>query len=299
MRAAHKGAYFARTALRGMRASWATSAIAIATIGVTLMLVGAFGLLLRNMEELLERFGSDLRVTAYLEPGLPEDARRELEAQVRAVAGVAAVESISPEAALERFRASLGGGSALLEGLDVNPLPASFEISLSAERRSAEGLQAVEAALEGLAGIESLSSGSGWVEGYLRAIALLRAIGWGLGAVLALATLLIVANTIRLGVYARRDEVQILSLVGASRAFVRAPFLLEGVLQGAAGAAIALGLLYALFRVALPGLEIGLELLVGAAPRFFSARESLVLFAGGAGLGLFGSLAALSGGWRS
>jgi cell division protein FtsX len=103
MRAAHKGAYFARTALRGMRASWVTSAIAIATIGVTLVLVGAFGLLLRNMEELLERFGSDLRVTAYLEPGLSDDARRELAAQVGGLAGVAAVDDLA-RGGVERFR---------------------------------------------------------------------------------------------------------------------------------------------------------------------------------------------------
>jgi cell division protein FtsX len=79
---------------------------------------------------------------------------------------------------------------------------------------------------------------------------------------------------------------------------VQAPFLLEGVLQGAAGGAIALGLLYVLFRLVLPGFEFGLELLVGSAPRFFSSNEALIVIGGGAGLGLFGSAAALSGGWR-
>jgi cell division protein FtsX len=79
---------------------------------------------------------------------------------------------------------------------------------------------------------------------------------------------------------------------------VQTPFLLEGLLQGAAGGAVALALLYALFRLALPGFEFGLELLVGSAPRFFSSGEALFVVAGGAGLGLFGSAAALSGGWR-
>jgi len=187
---------------------------------------------------------------------------------------------------------------ALLDGLDINPLPASLEISLRDDRRSAEGMEAVANAIEGLAGVESLSSGRDWVEGYLRAVALVRGVGVGLGIILALATLLIVANTIRLGVFARRDELEILSLVGASRPFVQTPFLLEGLVQGAAGGAIALGLLYALFRLVLPGFEFGLELLVGTAPRFFSLGEALILVAGGAGLGLFGSAAALSGGWR-
>jgi cell division transport system permease protein len=275
-----------------------TSGISVVTIGVTLVLVGAFALLLRNMEELLDQFGDDLRVTAYLEADVSDDALRALKDRVLAIPGVEDVEALSPDDALERFRASVGSGSALLDGLDINPLPASLEISLRDDRRSAEGMEAVAKVIEGLAGVESLSSGSDWVEGYLRAVALVRGVGVGLGIILALATLLIVANTIRLGIFARRDELEILSLVGASRPFVQTPFLLEGMLQGAAGGAIALGLLYALFRLVLPGFEFGLELLVGTAPRFFSPGEVLIVVGGGAGLGLFGSAAALTGGWR-
>jgi cell division transport system permease protein len=289
---------FIRTAIRGIASSPVTSGISVVTIGVTLVLVGAFALLLRNMEELLDKFGDDLRVTAYLDPDVSGDVLSALEARVREIPGVEAVEAVSQQEALERFRTSVGSGSALLEGLEINPLPASLEITLSADRRSAEGMQAVASAIEGLAGVDSLSSGRDWVEGYLRAVSLVRSVGVGLGIILALATLLIVANTIRLGVYARRDELEILSLVGASRSFVQTPFLLEGVLQGAVGGAIALGLLYALFHLVLPGFEFGLELLVGSAPRFFSSGEALTVVAGGAGLGLFGSAAALAGGWR-
>jgi cell division transport system permease protein len=275
-----------------------TSGVSVVTIGVTLVLVGAFALLLRNMEDLLDQFGDELRVTAYLESDVSDKALRALQDRVLAIPGVEGVEALSQDDALERFRASVGSGSALLDGLDINPLPASLEISLLDDRRSAEGMEAVANVIEGLAGVESLSSGRDWVEGYLRAVALVRGIGVGLGIILALATLLIVANTIRLGIFARRDELEILSLVGASRPFVQTPFLLEGMVQGAAGGAIALGLLYALFRLVLPGFEFGLELLVGTAPRFFSSGEALILVTGGAGLGLFGSAAALSGGWR-
>jgi cell division transport system permease protein len=296
---AYKCLLFVRTAIRGIASSPVTSGISVVTIGVTLVLVGAFALLLRNMEELLDQFGDDLRVTAYLESEISGEALRALEDRVLAIPGVEGVDTLSKDQALERFRASVGSGSALLDGLEVNPLPASLEISLSADRRSAEGMEAVAGVIEGLDGVESLSAGRDWVEGYLRAVALVRAVGIGLGIILALATLLIVANTIRLGIFARRDELEILSLVGASRPFVQTPFLLEGIVQGAAGGAIALGLLYALFHLALPGFEFGLELLIGSAPRFFSSREALFLVAGGAGLGLFGSAAALSGGWRS
>jgi cell division transport system permease protein len=293
--ALYKLLYFVRTAFRGMWSSPVTSGVSVITIGVTLVLVGAFALMLQNMEELLDRFGDELLVTAYLETGISEEALRDLERRVRNVDGVESVEGISPDEALARFSDSVGSQAALLEGLDDNPLPASLEVSLAPEHRSAGGLEAVAAVIGGFPGVASLSSGRDWVEGYLRAVALLRGIGTGLGAILALATLLIVANTIRLGIFARRDELEILSLVGASRTFVQTPFLMEGALQGTVGGAIALGLLFALFSIVLPGLEFGLELLVGSAPRFFSTKESLLLIGAGGGLGLIGSAAALAG----
>lgn len=292
--------YFARTALRGLRASPVTSSIAAATIGVTLVLVGAFGLLLWNMEQLLQRFGDDLHVTAYLEEGLSSRERRALVERVLTVEGVEGVREVSKEQALERFREGVGRGAALLEGLGENPLPASLEVALVPARRSPAGLRMVVESLEGLAGVVDLASGQDWVEGYQRAVALVRGIGLGLGFTLALATLLIVGNTIRLAVLARRDELEILSLVGASRWFVSAPFLLEGMLQGAVGGALALALLFGLFHLVLPGFEFGLELVLGGmAPRFFSPGDAALLVGGGAGLGLLGSAAALLGGWRT
>jgi cell division transport system permease protein len=292
--------YFARTALRGLLASPVTSSVAVATIAISLVLVGAFGLLVRNMEELLDRFGSDLAVTAYLDDAVGPDEAAELARLAGTVEGVASVRVVSREEALERFRSGVGRGAALLEGLEENPLPASLEIELVAEDRSAEGMERVLTSLEGLSGIADLASGQDWVEGYLRAVALVRGIGIGLGLILVLATLLIVANTIRLAVLARRDELEILSLVGASRTFIQTPFLLEGLLEGALAGALALLVLFTGFQLVLPGFEFGLELVLGGlSPRFFDAREALALVAAGSGLGVVGSASALVGGWRS
>jgi cell division transport system permease protein len=292
--------YFARTALRGLLASPVTSSVAVATIAISLVLVGAFGLLVRNMEELLDRFGSDLAVTAYLDDAVGPDEAAELARLAGTVEGVASVRVVSREEALERFRSGVGRGAALLEGLEENPLPASLEIELVAEDRSAEGMERVLTSLEGLSGIADLASGQDWVEGYLRAVALVRGIGIGLGLILVLATLLIVANTIRLAVLARRDELEILSLVGASRTFIQTPFLLEGLLEGALAGALALLVLFTGFQLVLPGFQFGLELVLGGlSPRFFDAREALALVAAGSGLGVVGSASALVGGWRS
>ena len=150
-----------------------------------------------------------------------------------------------------------------------------------------------------LPGIDELAHGQDWVEGYARVAALVRAAAVGIGVVLGLAALLIVANTIRLAVYAREDELEILALVGAGRAFVRIPFLIEGTVQGAIGGLAALGILYLGFRLVLPELEYGLEIFVGnAPPRFFVASEVAALVSGGSLLGMFGSFAAVTG-WRA
>jgi cell division transport system permease protein len=292
--------WWARSAGAGLRGSPFTSLVAVATIAITLLLVGAFALLVANMEALLERFGDELRLSAYLEEGLDAGAEQALAEQARGLPGVAAVTLVGKAEALARFRASVGGGAALLEGLDENPLPASLEVLLAPEQRSPGGLAAVAERLRALPGVDDLAYGFDWVEGYTRALALVRGVGSVIGAVLALAALLIVANTIRLAVYARRDEIEILLLVGASRSFVAIPFLLEGCGQGALGGGLAAGVLYAVYRLTLPVLGDALAFLMGSAePQFLGGGAVLALVACGAGLGVIGSCLALLQGWRS
>jgi len=160
--------------------------------------------------------------------------------------------------------------------------------------RSSEGLAILVADRDGLRGIDELGYGTEWVEGYAQAMALVRSIGIGIGVVLALATLLIVSNTIRLAVYARRDEIEILRLVGAGRGFVSIPFLVEGFIQGSLGGLVAIAFLYGFFRILLPGIEGGLEILLGfATPTFVGADGVLGLIGAGAALGTLGSGLAL------
>lgn len=283
-----------RGARRGLAASPVASGVAVVTIAISLILVGAFALLASNMRSLLVEFGDALKVAAYLEEDVPSADYERLAGLARSVEGVESVQVVSPELALERFRAGVGRGAALLEGLSENPLPASLEITLFPEQRSAAGLGVVVESLENLPGIQDLGSGQQWVEGYLRALALVRGVGMGLAAILGLATLLIVSNTIRLAMLSRRDELELLALVGASRSFVGAPLLLEGALCGAAGGALALGALFLLFHLVVPGFEFGLELLLGGLrPHFFTFRECLALLASGVGVGGLGSLFAL------
>jgi cell division transport system permease protein len=287
-----------RSAVRGLSASPVTSSIAVFTIAVALLLAGGFGLLVSNMGDVVSRFGEELQIVAYLEADLDEQDLRRLASTAMTVEGVAAVTLVSKGEALARFRETTGGG-ALLEGLEDNPLPASIEVTLEPERRTPEGVEVVVTALSGLPGIDELAHGQDWVEGYARFAALVRAAAIGLGLVLGIAALMIVTNTIRLAVYSREDELEILSLVGASRSFVRIPFLIEGTLQGTIGGLLAVGFLYLGFVTVLPRLEYGLELVLGnVSPHFFSSLGTALLIGAGGLLGLIGSATAVLG-WRA
>lgn len=292
--------YFVRSAFVGLRSSPVTSGIAVATIAVTLLLVGAFALLISNMSGLLERFGREVRLTAYAVQGLAPSAGPALAERIAGLEGVERAEWVGKDQALERFRSRLGGEAALLEGLEENPLPASVEVEVAASERSSEGLARLRAVLAATEGVAEVADGHAWVEGYARAVALLRSAAIALGAVLGLAALLIVANTIRLAVYARRDEVEILMLVGASRTFVSIPFLLEGLLQGTAGGLLALALLGLGFLAFGGALQGAFAFVLGSAePAFLGAGGCAALVAGGALLGLLGSVGALAQGLRA
>jgi len=278
----------------GLRGSPVTSAIAALTIGVCLLLAGAFALLVSNMEAILARFGEELHVVAYLEPGIAQTELDALMERALAQPGVETVEYVSAEEAAQRFRATQPERAELLDGLEENPLPASVELRLSPEQRSGEVARAATEMLAALPGVAEIGGGNEWIEGYAQAVALIRSVGFAIGAVLALATLLIVANTIRLSIYSRRDEIDILRLVGASRSYVAAPFLLEGLLEGVAGGALGLAALWATWRGLSPHLRGGLTLLIGdTTPQFLSASGCVWLIGAGALLGLAGSAAAL------
>jgi len=291
--------HFLRSALAGLRASPLPAALAVLTIATTLVLGGAFGLLVRSMQDVLARVGAEARITAYLAADVDAAAAQALAERARALEGVAAVETVSAARAAERFRAGSPERAALLDALGESPLTGSLEIALAPGRRDAAGVARLAQELSTLPGVDEVSDAGDWVEGYGRTIGVMRAVGSGLALVLAAAALVLVASTIRLGLYARRNEIEILTLVGAGRAFVATPFLLEGALEGLAGGLVALAVLFGLWRALLPSVAGGLEpLLGGASLRFLAPGEMALVVAVGAVLGALGAALSVAGGLR-
>jgi cell division transport system permease protein len=178
----------------------------------------------------------------------------------------------------------------LLRGLPRNPLPASLEIRLKGEYQSSEGARSLARKLRGIPEVEEIQYGSDWLERFSAFMALLKGLGLGLGALLLLSTIVVISNTIRLNIFARREEIEIMRSVGATGLFIRAPFYLEGLLQGLLGAVLALAALYALFQLFLSKVYEPLRSLLGNYPvQFLSLEQMAVVALGGVVLGLFGT----------
>jgi cell division transport system permease protein len=280
--------------LDGARKSPLIQLTAVGTIALSLLLVGVVELLALNVRRLSRGWGGAVQMVVYLDDGVTPARAQNVAAELARLPGVTTVRRIDPHAAYERLRRNLGGRADLLDGVDANLLPASFEVVLAPG--AAETLRA-HPALERLRhtdGVDEVELLGDW-GGRLRALdRLLAAAGWMVAALVLCACLYIVGSTIRLGVFARREEIEIWTLVGATPGFVKAPFLVEGALQGALGTGLAALLLYGLYRLAAPRVDAVLGGWLASGPLgFFTPAELVLALVAGTLLGLGGSALAL------
>ncbi len=236
--------FFIRKALKDIADNRLLNGVAIITIALSVLIVSAFGLFYINADELLTSWKSGIRVMAYLSPSVDDKTISDTKQMIQTMAGVEAVTFISKDEALETFRKQLKGQASLLDNLKGNPLPDAFELRLYPDTRTEGRVEALAKQIESLAAITDVEYGQKWVGSMLSVLNLFRFAGYAMGALFFMATVFIVANTIRLILYSRRDEVEIMRLVGATDGFIQAPFIIEGMLQGLAGAVFGLGALF-------------------------------------------------------
>jgi len=277
-----------------MRQSPFLCAAAIGTVAVALAILAFFAVVVLNVQKLTGHWSKEVQVVSYIDE-LPEERQlRGWIEEIRHLPEVAEVTLVSREEAFDRFRKRLARDADLLDGLDPDILPASLEIALHETYRTRQGVEAVVERLKRNKALSDVRYGQEWLERFESFLTLLRLAGGILGGFLLFAALFIVSNTIKLTLYARRDELEIMTLVGGTPLFIKMPFLLEGALQGAVGGILALGGAYMLFMFFVQrGLSALLPLAGLEGIAFLPSSWQLMVIAAGTLLGLVGSLISL------
>lgn len=289
-----RAGYFLKRALRNMRQSPVLSLASVATVAVALALLAFFVIAVLNVQQLTASWGKTLAIVAYLDD-VPDE--KTVESWVKAIEAypeVAKVTFVSRKAAFEKFRKRLGEDADLIEGLGPEVLPASLEIALADDWRSEAAIASVVERLRQDHRFDDLQYGQGWLEKLEAFLLLLRVSGSALGGFLVFAALVIVANTIKLTLYARQDELEAMAMVGGTSMFIKLPYLVEGALQGLLGGVAALLLSFLAFQVVLQKSLGSLLLITGIDTiHFLPLAWQGLLVVGGSLIGLLGSLFAL------
>jgi cell division transport system permease protein len=281
--------YFVRRALDAMRRGPYVAVVGTATIFVAVYSIGLFAATLGGAQRLLEAWAGEVRIAVYLAPGSDLVLARE---EAAAIAEGRRVVAVPSSAALKRLAESLGDQAHVLEGVGADVLPDAVEVE--APGISLAGAKALAERLRAVSGADEVDYGNAWLDKLETFVARARFASAFLLVALALATAVLVANTLRLAVFARREEIEIMKLVGATDAFVGAPFLIEGLLQGFLGGVLALAALLATHAAAAPRLRATVKL-AGTLTLRDTLPPSLLLalVAGGSAIGLLASTLAV------
>ena len=241
--------YALREAATAFRRAPVLTGLSAAMIGLSLFVIGLFGLAAHNVRQAIESVEARVEVVAYLRDDAPAASIEAAQEDIERFPEVSAVRFISREEALAVARRELDELISIFGSLETNPLPASLEIALHAGQADASVIRSVASRITDMPVVEEVQFGEDWVDKVyvLRRIAGIAMLTLGIG--FAAVAALIIGAAIRMAVFARRDEIVIMRLVGATDAFIRRPFVIEGMITGLIGAVLALLGTWGVFRL--------------------------------------------------
>jgi cell division transport system permease protein len=271
-----------------------SGAFSTATIALALVVLGAFLIVTSNLERLGTEWSSSADMSVYLNDAVTPGERTAIEGVLETGGIILARVYVSKADALARFRSTFADLASSMEGLGDNPLPASYEVRLRTGADAA--VDALVAKVRQLPGIADVRYDRQWLSHLVAAVSVIRGLGFALGILLALAAALTVANVVRLALHARRDEIDIMQLVGAPQMYIRGPFVMEGTLQGGLGAVVALAALgLGFLAVRARYLAPLAEMINLSSVRFLPWELCLWLVVGGMAVGCLGGALAAAG----
>ncbi len=263
------------------------NSVTIITIALSILITSAFVLFFVNASEIMNTWKKEIRMMVYLKPDVGSGAIADLQLKIIGMYGVREARYIPREEAMNQLKEQLKEQAFLFAGLEENPLPNAFEILVDASTDNEKEMHRLAEIIEGLPPVETVEFGRQWFKRFTNIFNLFRLAGYAMGGLFFMAAIFIVGNTIRLMLYSRREEVEIMRLVGATDGFIKAPFYIEGLIQGALGGISGIGLLFLIYML------ISAKVRQGVAGglftiHFLSVTQVLAIILGSTLIGLIG-----------
>lgn len=276
--------FFLREVLFNMKRNLLMTLASMSTVMILSLILGFFIVLVMNLNFWSANVVRTLQIVAYLEPNLDESSMKTLQNKIAVIPEVKDVKYISKDDALRKMRVKLGNRLELSD-IGSNPLPDSFEINLT----NYEKIPAAAELIKKNKGISEVRYGEDITKKLISLNKAVRVVGFIIVVSLISATIFIVSNTIRITVYARRREISIMQLVGASNWFIRWPFVIEGILYGLIGSGFAVLIIALAYSRFIPQINLALPFIVMVKPSVLILRMSYILVFTGAMVGIAGS----------
>lgn len=257
--------------------------------------MGVFLALANNLEHVAEQISNNMAAVFFLDKDISKEKLKAVEEELERSPLVLETTFVSAEQAVDKFREKFPELQAIIENIKINPFPPSIETTFKEKSITFREASGLITRVENMPGVEEVQFNQEWVDRVNSFSRLAKAVGYFLGGILVLASFFIISNVIKLNVFARKDEIEILRLVGATNTFIRVPFLLEGITLGVIGGLVSLFLLFLLIN-SIPiylGSRLGvLNELINF--RYLSFSQSITIITEGGIIGFLGSLTSLT-----
>ena len=264
-------------------------------ICLSFLTIGTFLALSNNLHYTAKQLSEEMVIVFFLEKDLPEKQKSLIEERLKKSVLLKNVQFISSEQALNKFRNNFPELVQIIENLNINPFPASFETSLKEDTLSSAKTEEFIEEMRSVKGVDDVQFNRDWVDKMQSFSRLARAVGFFFGGILILASFFIISNVIRLNVFSRKTEIEILRLSGATNTFIRVPFLIEGMTLGIIGGLLSLLLLFLLVKLFPLYLGTSLGVLSEIINfRYLTLSQTFMLIVGSIIVGLLGSFSSLS-----
>ncbi|MDA8134147.1 MAG: permease-like cell division protein FtsX [Desulfobacteraceae bacterium] len=278
---------FIKKALTDIRLNRFLNLVTIFTISLSILVVSVFMLFFENAGRVIEAWNQGGRAMIYLKDNFTMDMLPELKDRINSLGNIQGLVFISKEEALDRLKKEISSSSAFLKTLQGNPLPDALEIQMTSYN-SLEEVEAFAEKIKRIDIVDDVEYGQGWLGKFLKIFNLFKITGYAMCGLFFLVALFITSNTVRLAFYSRKLEVEVMRLVGATETFIKAPFYVEGLLQGFIGGVLGLAILLITYLMFSSGMTQGLSAYIYFDVRFLSIKTMGLIIFGSTFLGWFG-----------